>query len=120
MNITQADQAAIRSTVEAQLSAFQVDDWEQAFAYAAPAIQQQVGTVASFKRMVKVSYHPVYRPRSVVFESLTRVHTSPAQQVMLMSANGNLFRAIYVMEQQPNQDWRIAGCYLIPIRDPQE
>ena len=116
MKLTQSDQTAIRSVIESQLLAFQQDNWEQAFAFASAGIQQQFDTLENFQRMVKISYHPVYRPRSVIFESVTWLDSAPAQRVLVMSAHRHLFCAVYKMEQQLDQTWRIAGCHLEPIR----
>jgi hypothetical protein len=117
MDVTEADQVAIRTVVEKQLQAFQDEDWATAFALASPDIQRQFKTLANFKRMVKVGYHPVYRPRSVVFEGLTRMQGKPTLQVMLLSAHRHLFRGFYVMERDAIQEWRISGCHLVPLED---
>jgi len=115
MSLTDADEQAIRDTITQQLQAFQADDAPAAFALAAPGIQALFGTPATFVQMVQRSYPAVYRPRSVVLEGITRVEGAPAQQVMLMDSEGNLVRALYLMAQQPRGNWRIAGCYLLPI-----
>lgn len=118
MDIPQADQAAIREVVEQQLLAFQNDDAFRAFSFASPGIRRQFGTVDDFMQMVKTAYYPVYRPRSVVFEAIIQMESMPAQPVVLMAEDGNVFRGVYLMECQTKGDWRIAGCYLMPIGDP--
>jgi len=117
MPITEADYQAMRAVVETQLQAFQQENWPQAYALAAPAIRAQVGSLAQFKRMVQVSYHPVYRPRSVIFEGWTEVQGQPALPLLLMSAHRHLFRAYYIMERQPDQHWRVLGCHLVRLQD---
>lgn len=109
------DPELIRSVIQQQLEAFQQDDAEGAFAFASPAIQAQFGTPETFMQMVKTGYVPVYRPRAVIFAALTTVEDMPAQTVMLMSENEELVQAVYLMQQQPNGNWRIHGCFLTPV-----
>jgi hypothetical protein len=115
MNISQADRDAIRDTIAAQLEAFQADDGSQAFLYATPEIRQQFKTVANFMQMVKTAYAPVYRPRGVLFGSLDEMQGTPAQSVFFMGATGEVVQAMYLMQQTPAGDWRIAGCFLVPM-----
>lgn len=113
--VSSAEQETIRSVIQQQLEAFQQDDAETAFAFASPAIQAQVKTSETFMHMVKIGYAPVYRPRAVMFAELTTVEGMPAQTVMLLSANEELVQAVYLMQQQPDQSWRIHGCFLTPV-----
>jgi hypothetical protein len=105
----------ICAVIQQQLEAFQRDDAAGAFAFASPDIQVQFGTAETFMQMVKTGYAPVYRPRAVMFADLTRVEGMPAQTVMLMSAAEELVQAVYLMQQQPNGEWRIHGCLLTPV-----
>ncbi|MBW4659540.1 MAG: DUF4864 domain-containing protein [Drouetiella hepatica Uher 2000/2452] len=115
MSLTSSDRNTIRFLIESQLQAFQHNDAEASFSLASPSIQEQFGTPEVFLAMVKTAYPSVYRPRSVVFEDMTMVQGLPAQKVMLMSAEGELVRAVYLMQQQRDQTWRIHGCFLIPV-----
>ncbi len=113
--MTPSDEAAIRSTIEGQLAAFQRHDAEGAFAFASPGIQAQFGTPANFLHMVQTGYAAVYRHRAVMFQEMTYVEDLPAQKVMLMDAEGYLVMALYLMQQQPDASWRIHGCFLVPV-----
>ncbi len=115
MNVSSSDRAAIRSTIERQLAAFQKDDAIEAFSFASLGIQAQFLTADNFLKMVKTQYQAVYRPRSVIFEDLTEIQGFPAQLLMLLDAAGNVVKAVYLMEKCPNGHWRINGCYLIPV-----
>lgn len=115
MELAQKDLQEIRDVIAQQIEAFRERDVIAAFAQAAPSIQQQFGTAENFARMVEEAYPSVYQPRSVVFESLQNVEGLPAQQVMLMDQAGELIRATYLMQQQLQGDWKIAGCYLTPM-----
>jgi len=113
--VTPRDRHTIRFLIESQLQAFQQDDAARAFALASPAIQDQFSLPEKFLAMVRTAYPPVYRPRSVIFEDMTMVQGLPAQKVMLMNAEGELVRAVYLMQRQPDTTWRIHGCFLIPV-----
>ncbi len=117
MNIQGEDLQAIKAAIEQQIAAFRADNAIAAFSQAAPGIQRQFGTAENFVRVVQEAYPPVYRPRSVVFESVLDVEGLPAQQVMVMGEDGELVRATYIMQQQVMGDWKIAGCYLTPLDD---
>ena len=115
MDVTKSDSLAIRQAISQQIEAFQRGDAIAAFSQAAPGIQMQFGTAENFATMVEAAYPPVYRPRSVVFESVLTIEGLPAQQVMLMDQKGQLIRATYTMQRQASGVWKIAGCYLTPM-----
>jgi hypothetical protein len=115
MELTDTERAAIRRVITAQIEAFQTDDGLQAFLYAAPAIRQQFKSVGNFMRMVRSSYHAVYRPQGVLFGELGEMQDFPAQTVYLMAESGDIVKAVYLMQKQPSLDWRIAGCFLMSI-----
>ncbi len=117
MDRARTEREAICRVIVAQLEAFQVDDGMQAFFYAAPAIRQQFRTVENFMHMVRTSYPVVYRPRGVICGELTTLQGMPAQVVFLMAQTGEIVRATYLMQRQPSQDWRIAGCFLMPVEE---
>lgn len=115
MEITDSDCTTIRSTIEQQFQAFQADNSEAAFALASPDIQAQFQTAENFMRIVKTDYSPVYRPRSVIFETVTTIQGNITQMVLLLSLEGIPIRALYLMEKQPDQTWKINGCFLVPV-----
>jgi hypothetical protein len=98
-----------------QLEALQRDDAETAFSFASPAIQKKFGTPENFLLMVREAYPAVYRPRSVIFDSLNFLQGNLVQQVILLSPSGELIKALYLMEQQTDDSWRIVGCLLAPL-----
>ena len=101
--------------VECQNPAFNDDDATTAFSLACPELQRQFRRPHAFMEMIKTSYRPVYRPRSVVFEGVLHIQQRPALQLMLMTQTGTLVRALYIMHQQSDCSWRIAGCQLLPV-----
>ncbi|MBD2446109.1 DUF4864 domain-containing protein [Nostoc sp. FACHB-152] len=115
MIVNDRDSIAIRTVIESQLAAFQQDDAEAAFAFASPAIQEQFQSAENFLRMVMLNYPAVYRPRSVFFEKITTVQDNITQPVLLLSPHGVPLRALYFMEKQPDDTWRINGCILVSV-----
>ncbi len=111
--IGEADRGSIRAVIEAQLAAFQRDDGDRAFAYAAPNIRRTFGTAENFMAMVRTGYPPVYRPGKVDFRDLVVVEGVPAQKVLIFGLDGVPVMAVYAMEKQPEGDWKIAGCVLV-------
>lgn len=115
MKITDNDYTAIRSVIEHQLAAFQHDDAKSAFTFASPAIQDQFQTPEHFMQMVSLSYPAIYRPRSVFFEKITTIQENITQCVLLLSPDGVPLRALYFMEKQLDDTWKINGCVLVPL-----
>jgi hypothetical protein len=111
------DRSAIRAAIEGQIAAFRADDAPLAFSFATPTIQDRFGDASRFIAMVRRGYQPVYRPRQVEFTDLLDVHGQPAQQVVVVGPDNDVFNAYYLMEQQPDGVWRISGCILRPLAD---
>ena len=115
--LTQADRAAIRQVIEAQLSALQHDDGALAFSYSSPFIQEKFGTPESFLRMVKTAFPAVYRPRDTQFRELDVSAELPVQQVFFIGPDGEPVLGLYLMEKQPDGSWKINGCKLATAPD---
>ncbi|WP_427159830.1 DUF4864 domain-containing protein [Aliinostoc sp. HNIBRCY26] len=115
MEATDNDFIAIRSVIERQLEAFQKDDAQTAFALASPGIREQFQNADNFMRMVSISYPAVYRPRSVFFEKITTIQDNITQPVLLLAPDGKPLRALYFMEKQQDESWKINGCILVSV-----
>ena len=112
-----ADAAAIRQVIQSQMNAFKTDDWNAAFAYAAPSIQAKFQSPQIFSQMVTQAYQPVYRPRGVEFRALKPSEFGPTQEVFVVGPDGLSYLAYYTMEKQADGTWRISGCYLVRAVD---
>jgi hypothetical protein len=113
-----ADEKAVRSVIQAQLSAFATDDANKAFSYAAPNIQQMFGKANNFLAMVREQYPVVYRPASVTFlkpetMKLYGKNTEVVQQVQMTDTDAGRWTATYSLAQQKNKAWRITGCVVV-------
>jgi hypothetical protein len=115
--VAPADAAAIRQVIQGQMNAFKVDDWNAAFAYAAPSIQTKFQSAQIFSQMVTQAYQPVYRPRDVEFRELKASEFGPTQEVHVIGPDGLSYLAYYTMEKQADGTWRISGCYLVRAED---
>jgi hypothetical protein len=113
--LTAADRTAIRTVIERQIEAFRQDDAVSAFAFASPEIRAKYGTPDMFMAAVKIFYAPVYRPRRTGgFVNLYVMDGQLTQPVLLVGPHGEFVVALYAMQRQPDGDWKILGCSLIP------
>jgi hypothetical protein len=113
--VNEADRAAIRQVIEAQLAAFQHDDGPGAYAFASPTIQQKFVNPDIFLQMVRSGYPAVYRPQEVEFRELGMENGLLLQHVYLVGPDGRPVMAVYEMQRQPDGSWRINGCWLTQI-----
>jgi hypothetical protein len=116
-SVPPADAAAIQQVIQGQMNAFKVDDWNAAFAYAAPSIQTKFQSPQIFSQMVTQAYQPVYRPRSIEFREVKASEFGPTQEVFVVGPDGLSYLAYYTMERQADGTWRISGCYLVRMED---
>jgi len=112
-----ADGPAMRQVIASQLEAFGRDDGPGAFAFASPGIRSKFQTPEIFMTMVRRDYGPVYRPREVSFQQLHAGPRGPVQEVLLVGPDGQVFIALYFMEQQPDASWKIDGVRLVQAPD---
>ena len=110
---TAADEKSVRAVVEAQLAALAKDDATKAFSYAAPNVRKAIGTASRFLSMVQNDYPVVYRPASVAFLKPESDGDEVVQRVQMQDASGNAWLAIYSLQRQKGNLWRITGCAVI-------
>ena len=115
--VEDADRATIIGVIQGQMAAFRADEAGEAFSYATPGIQRLFGTPERFMAMVRSGYQPVYRPREVEFRELRDTAEGPVQSVFVVGPDGVPVVALYIMQQQADGSWRIAGCVLTPADD---
>ena len=117
--ITASDEEEIISVVSAQLQAFQDDDFEKAYSYAAPTIKTIFPDYKKFRDMVVGQYQAVYRPKSINIGSVSTEGGVPFLEVYLVDPDGIFVTAIYSMQQQENGSWLINGCFLSQAQSDQ-
>jgi hypothetical protein len=106
-------EAAIQSTIQNQITAFQADDFARAFTYASPTIKGMFGTAENFGMMVQRGYPMVHRPESLRMLELREVEGQLWQRVMVTDAKGTTHMLDYQMIQTA-QGWQINAVQLLP------
>ncbi len=107
-----AQEAPIRSTIEAQLDAIQRDDFAAAFTFASPTIKRVFGTPENFGRMVREGYPMVYRPGAVKMLDLREVAGGLWQRVMITDTGGRTHMLDYQMVETEG-GWQINAVQLL-------
>ncbi len=107
------DSGAIRSTIGAQLDAFNQDDVDAAWQHASPTIRRLFGTPENFGAMVRQGYPMVWRNREAKFLELREIAGDWWQKLMIRDAEGARWILDYKMIETP-QGWRIDAVTIIP------
>ena len=111
--VSNADAAAVRKVIEAQIDAFRKNDAARAFSYATSGIRLTFGTAENFMEMVRSQYAVVYRPKTVAFDKPIALDDDQlVQPVRMTDADGRAWIALYPMERGPDGVWRTNGCQL--------
>lgn len=111
-----ADEAAIRSVIQSQITSFKQDDFATAFTYASPTIRQLFGTPEQFGMMVRQGYPMVWRPGQVDFLPLKTEPNRTLQDVMITDQTGVVHMLRYTMIEG-EISWLINGVQV--LRAPQ-
>ncbi len=104
--------ATVQSTVQAQIDAFLRDDFEAAFGFASPTIQQFFGNFENFGAMVRQGYPMVWRPADVRFLDQNSRAGRTLQNVMIRDGAGVFHVLEYEMTFTDN-GWQINGVRLV-------
>ena len=107
------DVAAAQSVIRAQEQAFGRNDAAAAYSHAAPEIKQLFPEADIFMQMVQQAYTPVYRHRSFEFGEARAAGGRIAQRVHIVDDNGEVWEAMYTLEQQSDGSLKITGCSLL-------
>ena len=111
--VSATDMRTARAVVQAQLDAFAADDAPRAFSLAAPKLREVFGNADRFMAMVRSSYPVVYRPASVAFLVPEWLDRELIQGVHFTDGQGGLWLALYRLQRQRDNTWRINGCELV-------
>ncbi|MEM8655726.1 MAG: DUF4864 domain-containing protein [Pseudomonadota bacterium] len=102
----------IEGVISSQIEAFKVDDFAQAFTYAAPSIQGMFRTPENFGRMVTQGYPMVWRPADVTYLDLREEGGRYVQTVRIEDAEGATHFLAYAMIET-GEGWKIAGVQVL-------
>lgn len=103
----------IAAVVGDQIDAFSKDDGDRAFSHASPTIQAHFKTPAIFMRMVQSGYGMVYRPKTFEIESVQEENGIIYQPVLFTDQQNQLYKVLYLMEQQEDDSWKINGVQVL-------
>jgi hypothetical protein len=105
--------AAIQSTIQNQITAFQADDFTRAFTFASPMIKGIFGDAGNFGVMVQRGYPMVHRPSAVRMLDLRVEGGRQWQRVMITDAAGTTHLLDYRMLETAD-GWLIDAVQLLP------
>jgi len=111
-----AQQAEIEGTIGSQFEAFKADDFETAFTFATPRLQQLFQSPQNFQRMVQGGYPMVWRPAEVRYLNLREENGAFMQTVEIIDGDGVRHLLDYRMEQT-EAGWRIGGVQILEAPD---
>ena len=107
-----AQQAEIEGTISQQFEAFKADDFDGAFQFASPMLQQLFQSPENFRRMVTTGYPMVRRPAEVKYLELREIAGFWWQKVQITDQKGFVHLLNYQMTQT-DAGWRISGVQLL-------
>ena len=107
-----ADETAIQSVIQSQITAFKQDDFVTSFTYASPTIRQLFGTPEQFGMMVRQGYPMVWRPGQVDFLPLKSEPSRTFQDVMITDQAGVVHVLRYTMIEG-GVGWKINGVQVL-------
>lgn len=100
----------VQAVVMAQLKAFSEDDADAAFAAATPEVRKSVGDPARFLALVRGNFPMVVHPAGFAFLAPHLEKDQVLQAVALRDADDKTWLALFTLERQPDQSWRIGAC----------
>lgn len=112
----QPQNTEIETVIASQLDAFQADDVDQAFTYAAPNIRQIFRTPENFGTMVQRGYPMVWRPGEVTYLELAEIGGALWQRVEIIDREGVRHHLGYQMTEGEN-GWKISAVMILDVPD---
>jgi hypothetical protein len=101
-----------RAVVADQLNAFERGDAARAWGLMAPQMRQQYLSASNLLGVVKKNYGPIYKHRSVDFGPATRKGDEVGMVVTIVDDENVVWSALFLLDKQPDGQWKTAGCLL--------
>ena len=106
-------EAEFRAVITQQLQAMAQDDASTAYAEISPNVQRIFPSADIFMNMVRGGYPAVYRHKLFGFGEAGVDETGrPYQTVEILGADGARYTALYFMERQDDDSWKISGVVM--------
>jgi hypothetical protein len=112
--LSKSDREKIQHVITLQLRAFERNDEAIAFSYATADTRRVFGTPRQFMDMVRLGYALLLKHSSREFLEAANVNGLTVQPVKFLTTDGDIVVALYTMERQADNEWRIGGCELAP------
>ena len=112
--LSKSDREKIQRVITLQLRAFERNDAAIAFSYATADTRKVFGTPRQFMEMVRSGYAPLLKHGSREFLEAANVNGLTIQPVKFFTTDDDIVVALYTMERQADNEWRIGGCELAP------
>jgi hypothetical protein len=104
------DVQQVQAVVMAQLKAFSAEDADGAFAVATPEVRKSVGDSGRFIALVRGNYPMVHHPAGFAFLKPQVEKDQVLQAVALRDEDDKTWIALFTLERQPDNSWRIGAC----------
>lgn len=111
-DLSRADAQAVQRVVAAQLDALAIDDAQRLFDTVTPSVQQNFNSSGDLLAMLRVLYPMVYRPHKIGFAPAQAMNEGAVQGVEVTDQDDTRWLALFIMERQPDDTWRVGG-YLV-------
>ena len=112
--LAEAEWEAIQKTIAEQLAALRGGDALRAFSFASAGIQEQFGDADIFLGMVRGSYAALLDARYTEFLEGAVIDGHTIQPLRLVLRDETVLVALYEMQRDERNGWRIAGCVIAP------
>jgi hypothetical protein len=107
------DAKRIQAVVKAHLKALAEDDAARAFASATSETREQLGSPENFLKLIKEEYSPIYHNRDVVLIPAEIIGGQTIQMARVTGSDNHVWVALFRMERDTDDSWKIAGCQLL-------
>jgi len=114
-NSFQNDLSQTQIIIENQIKAFQNKNAELAFSFAAPIIKLKFNNSEDFMSMVENYYEPVFNPKQYYFIDSKYFEGSIYHNLQIISQKNVSYLATYSLIKD-NNEWKISGCALYPMK----
>jgi hypothetical protein len=105
---------AIKRIIGDQLAALRSGDAARAFSYASTGIRDQFDDAPTFLLMVRQRYGVLLSARYTEFLEGAVIDGHTIQPLRLVMSDDTVLVALYEMQRDERNGWRIAGCVIAP------
>ena len=109
----ESPETASQTAIAGQIAAFQAEDGDLAYSYAAPSVRRFFPNQNAFMNMVRSGYQPVYDPSGYSFGRFAESNGQLFQEVLVTGPKGKDWVALYTLEVQDDGSVLITGCRLV-------